>query len=137
MDTKTDIYSLLQAIGMVDKWVTLSDISNLLGIHATKAAAEISDIYAEKELDPVTTRQTCKSAAAASAAEDWLYSIDVLIALIFRLQSVQARDVRRQFTRILGEFAVKGFMLDDERLKNGSPERLDALEVEAASMVKH
>ena len=79
----------------------------------------------------------CPGGSAVPVIEDWFYAIDMIIALSFRLQSPQARDVRRQFTKILGEFAVKGFILDDERFKNGSPEAIDALEAEAASMVKH
>lgn len=133
MDREISTYEyLLSIFSQKHIWLTAQDISKVLGAEESTVKAAIKSIYDEKELQTEKTQRIHTGAAPEHV--DFSYSPDVLISLCFRLRTAQAISVRKNFTKILSEFIIKGFSLDDERLKNAGSEVIDELEAEAMSI---
>lgn len=136
MDKAINIYEyLLSILSQKNAWLSVKEISEILGAPEPIIKTTIESIYEDRELQSEETRRTRTSVAKGQI--EVIYNPDVLISLCFRIKTIQAISVRRNFTKILSEFIVKGYALDDERLKNGLFERFDELETDAISIIKH
>lgn len=82
----------------------------------------IGHIYEEGELDEVSTcrkfRQVRMEGKRKVARELPFYNLDMIISLGYRVKSLIATQFRRWATERLKEYMIKGFTMDDERLKN-------------------
>jgi hypothetical protein len=97
-------------------------------------AKHIKAIFAEGELDPDSVvNQWLTTAADKKNYRVAYYNLDVILAVGYRVRSARGTQFRRWATERLREYLVKGFTLDDERLKNppvagsGVPDRFDEL----------
>jgi hypothetical protein len=97
-------------------------------------AKHIKAIFAEGELDPDSVvNQWLTTAADNKNYRVAYYNLDVILAVGYRVRSARGTQFRRWATERLREYLVKGFTLDDERLKNppvagsGVPDRFDEL----------
>ncbi len=101
-------------------WLTQKQMADLFRIDRTGITKHISNIYESAELEPFTT-----CAKIAQVAEDGkrremdFYNLDVIISVGYRVNSQQATQFRKWATKILSEYIIKGFVLDDDRLKQG------------------
>jgi hypothetical protein len=102
-------------------WLTQKRLAELFGIDRTVITKHLQNIFAERELDE---KSVC--ADFAHTAEDGktyqtkFYTLDAIIAVGYRVNSYQATQFRIWATKTLREFIIKGFVLDDERLKQGT-----------------
>jgi hypothetical protein len=101
-------------------WLSQKRMAELFGVEVNTINYHLKEIFKTKELteDPVirkirTTADDGKSYLTA------FYSLDAIIAVGYRVNSYQATQFRIWATKTLKEFIIKGFVLDDERLKQG------------------
>ncbi len=101
-------------------WLTQKLISQLFDRERSVITKHINNIFKTQELDQ--TQVCAKFAHTASDGKTYnstYYSLDVIIAVGYRVNSKKATRFRQWATKILKEFIIKGFVLNDEMLKNG------------------
>jgi hypothetical protein len=84
----------------------------------------LKNIYASDELDKQATLRKFltvqKEGERKVSREVEHYNLEGIIALGYRINSQKATDFRRWATKVLKDYAIRGYVLDDERLKNGA-----------------
>ncbi len=102
-------------------WMTQKLMSQLFEVDRTVITKHLKNIFDTHEL-----AENSVSAKIAHTAEDGktyqtkYYNLDVIISVGYRVNSAKATKFRIWATQKLKEFMIKGFVLDDERLKNGT-----------------
>ena len=96
-------------------------MSELLQTSRTNVVEHIKHIYEEGELDEISTcrnfRQVRKEGNREVTRQIPHYNLDMIISLGYRIKSVIATRFRQWATKRLKEYMIKGFTIDDERLK--------------------
>lgn len=104
-------------------WLTQKGISDLFGVSKSTISHHLSNIYSDGELDKLATvrkfRTVQKEGNRAVQRELEYYNLDAIISVGYRANSTKATQFRIWATNTLKEFIIKGFVLDDERLKQG------------------
>ena len=101
-------------------WLPQKRIAELFGVDRTVISKHLKNIFESQELE-----ENSVSAKIAHTAEDGkkyntkFYNLDAILSVGYRVNSSQATQFRIWATKILKEFIIKGFVLDDERMKNG------------------
>ena len=104
-------------------WLTQKGMAKLFGCSTDNISLHLKNIYAEGELSETATTeessvvQTEGSRRVRRPAK--LYNLDAIISVGYRVNSRRATHFRIWATGILKEYMTKGFVLDDERLKQG------------------
>lgn len=101
-------------------WLTLDQMAFLFGRDKSTVSRHLKNIFKENELE----REAVVAKYATTASDGKIYQVehynlDVIISVGYRVKSQQGVRFRQWATRILREYAVKGFALDDRRLKDG------------------
>ena len=103
-------------------WLTQQQMAELFQSSRSNIVEHIGNIYAEGELDEEATcrdfRQVRREGSRNVARTLPHYNLDMIISLGYRVKSKTATQFRRWATERLKEYLIKGFTLDDERLKN-------------------
>lgn len=97
-------------------WATQEQIASIFEKDISTISRHISNIFTERELEEKSNLQ--KMQIANSDKPVTFYSLDVIIAVGYRVNSLRATQFRIWATKILKEYIVKGFAMDDERLKD-------------------
>ena len=101
-------------------WLTQKTMAQLFGVDRSVVTKHVKNIFETNELD-----ENLVCAKIAHTAEDGknyntkFYRLEVILSVGYRVNSIQATDFRKWATQTLNEFIIKGFILDDERLKQG------------------
>lgn len=98
-------------------WVTQKVMSELFDVNVSNISRHLSNIFSTGELDEKSNLQ--KTQFANSDKPVMLYSLDVIISVGYRINNYKATQFRIWATKVLKGYMVKGFALDDERLKQG------------------
>lgn len=102
-------------------WLTQQQMADLFQTSRTNVVEHIKHIYEEKELNETSTcrnfRQVRKEGNREVNRELPYYNLDMIISLGYRVKSSIATNFRRWATERLKEYMIKGFTMDDERLK--------------------
>lgn len=126
------LYNLPQEEGKVQVvikdetiWCTQKAMAELFGVDKSGISRHIANIYKEGELSKDTT--VAKIATVVNRGirgevteEVDFYNLDVIISVGYRVSSARATKFRQWATKILNEYIRKGFVLDDDRLKQGT-----------------
>ena len=103
-------------------WLTQQQMAELFHTSRSNIVEHIGHIYEEGELDEVSTcrkfRQVRLEGNRQVTRELPFYNLDMIISLGYRVKSLIATQFRRWATERLKEYMIKGFTMDDERLKN-------------------
>ena len=99
-----------------DLWLTQNLIAELFQVGRSTITEHINNIFNTGELDEINT--VGKTDVVNSKKPVKIYNLDVIIAVGYRVNSKRATDFRIWATKILKEYIKKGFVMDDERLKN-------------------
>ena len=103
-------------------WLTQQQMADLFQTSRTNVVEHIAHIYEEFELDETSTcrkfRQVRKEGNREVSREMPYYNLDMIISLGYRVKSRIATNFRRWATECLKEYMIKGFTMDNERLKN-------------------
>ena len=104
-------------------WLTLNGLAELFDVDKSVVSRHLSNIYTEREL--VKTATVAKYATVQTEGARQVtrnleyYNLEAIIAVGYRVNSRRATDFRRWATRVLRDFAIRGYVLDKERLENG------------------
>ena len=98
-------------------WLTQKAMGELFGKERSVITKHIKSIFDSGELDEESNVQ--KMHFAHSDKPIKFYNLDVIISVGYRVNSYQATQFRIWATKTLKEYIIKGFVLDDERLKQG------------------
>lgn len=103
-------------------WLSQQQMAELFKTSRTNIVEHIRNIYDEGELDKNSTcrdfRQVRKEGNRNVSRDIPFYNLDMIISLGYRVKSKIATDFRKWATERLKEYIIKGFTMDDERLKN-------------------
>ena len=103
-------------------WLTQAQMEELFQSSHANVVEHIKNIYSEGELDESSTcrkfRQVRREGNRNVERERLYYNLDMIISLGYRIKSSIATQFRRWATERLKEYMIKGFAMDDERLKN-------------------
>jgi hypothetical protein len=105
-------------------WMTQKAMGDLFGVESHTVTYHLKEIYGSGELsDQATTRKLRvvrqEGQREVNRSLDF-YNLDAIISVGYRVNSFEATQFRMWATRTLKEYIVKGFVLDDARLKQGS-----------------
>jgi hypothetical protein len=99
-------------------WLTQAQIGELFQKSKSTISEHISNVFAERELDSDSVVRNFRTTAADGKDYDTsFYNLDVIISVGYRVKSLRGTQFRIWATQRLREYIVKGFTLDDERLK--------------------
>ncbi len=104
-------------------WLTQKGLAELFGVERSVITKHLKNIYDSGELDKVLTcakfAQVQQEGNRSVRRELEYYNLDAIISVGYRVNSSKATQFRIWATKTLKEFIIKGFILDDERLKQG------------------
>ena len=104
-------------------WLTQKSMAELFDCSADNISLHLKNIYKEGELKEVSTTEDFsvvqKEGSRMVKRNQRFYNLDAIISVGYRVSSYRATQFRIWATSILKEYMIKGFVLDDERLKQG------------------
>ncbi len=104
-------------------WLTQRKMAELFGVESHTITYHLKEIYKTGELEELATTRKIRVVQREGnrdVSRDLdFYNLDSIIAVGYRVNSYQATQFRIWATKTLREFIIKGFVLDDERLKQG------------------
>ena len=101
-------------------WLTQKRMAELFGVEVNTINYHLKEVFKNGELQENSViRKIRITAADGKNYQTNFYHLDAIIAVGYRVNSYQATQFRIWATNTLREFIIKGFVLDDERLKNG------------------
>jgi len=113
-DTKIDVRFVDETV-----WLTQAQLYELYQTSKSNVSEHIKNIFEEGELEENSVVR--KFRTTASDGKNYnvsYYNLDMIISLGYRIKSITATQFRRWATERLKEYMIKGFTMDDERLKN-------------------
>ncbi len=111
-------------------WLTQLEMAELFQTTKQNIAKHLKAIFAEQELDPDSVvNQQLTTASDGKNYRVGHYNLDAILAVGYRVRSPRGVQFRRWASTVLKEFLTKGFVMDDERLKNpdGRPDYFDEM----------
>ncbi|MEO5377915.1 MAG: virulence RhuM family protein [Magnetococcus sp. DMHC-6] len=114
-------------------WLTQREMAELFNVSTDNVGLHLKHIYADGELDWQTTTEESSAVQTEGAREVrrtvTLYNLNAILAVGYRVRSPRGVQFRRWASTVLGEYLRKGFVMDDERLKNpdGRPDYFDEM----------
>lgn len=106
-------------------WLTQSGMAELFDCTTDNISLHLKNIYEEKELTPEATTEKISVVRQEGSRQVRRtlehYNLDVIIAVGYRVNSKKATRFRQWATKTLKEYITKGFVLNDDMLKNGKP----------------
>ena len=111
-------------------WLNQQSIAELFGTSIPNISIHISNIFKDNELDKESVvKDYLTTAADGKPYHVMFYSLQMILAIGYKVRNVRGVQFRRWATEHLSEYLVKGFTIDDERLKNpdGRPDYFDEL----------
>lgn len=101
-------------------WLTQKTMAALFGVNVPAISKHLKNIFETKELEENAVISILETTATDGKKYNTkFYRLEVILAVGYRVNSNQATDFRKWATQTLNEFIIKGFILDDERLKQG------------------
>ena len=100
-------------------WLTQAELCNLYGKAKATISEHIKHIFEEQELDDNSVVRLFRTSVEDGKSYNTNhYSLPMILAVGYRVRSKQGIQFRQWATQILQEFLTKGFVMDDEHLKN-------------------
>ena len=101
-------------------WLTQKAMAELFGVNVPAISKHLKNIFETGELEAISVVSKMETTASdGKNYETTFYRLEAILAVGYRVNSAQATDFRKWATQTLNEFIIKGFVLDDERLKQG------------------
>ncbi len=105
-------------------WLSQKLMAELFGVDVRTVSEHLKNIFASQELAPEATIRKFRivqheGQREVSRAVDF-YNLDAIISVGYRVSSIRATQFRQWATGVLREFAIKGYVLDRQRMENGS-----------------
>jgi len=114
-DVKVEAFLYKESI-----WLSQQRISQLFGKSKSTISEHFKNIFVEGELDENSVVRNFRTTANDGKKYNTkFYNLDAILSVGYRVNSIQATHFRKWATQTLREFIIKGFVMDDDRLKNG------------------
>lgn len=105
-------------------WLTQKTMAELFGVNVRTISEHLNNIFETNELieqSTIRNFRTVQNEGSRQVSRNVnFYNLDAIIAVGYRVNSKQATNFRIWATQTLKEYIIKGFVLDDELLKNGT-----------------
>ena len=114
-------------------WLTQREMAQLFDVSTDNVGLHLKNIFEDGELSREATTEESSVVQTEGGREVQrpvtLYNLDAILAVGYRVRSPRGVQFRRWASTVLKEYLVKGFVLDDERLKNpdGRPDYFDEM----------
>jgi hypothetical protein len=111
-------------------WLTQLEMAELFDATKQNISLHLKNVFKEGELiDESVVKESLTTAADGKRYRTQLYNLDAILAVGYRVRSPRGVQFRRWASTVLKEYLLKGFVLDDERLKNpdGRPDHFDEM----------
>lgn len=114
-------------------WLSQLEMAELFNATKQNISLHLKNLFAEGELDPAATVKeslTVQTEGKRRVGRSLtLYNLDAILAVGYRVRSPRGVQFRRWASTVLKEYLLKGFVMDDERLKNpdGRPDYFDEM----------
>lgn len=111
-------------------WLTQREIAQLFDVSTDNVGLHLKNIFADGELElNSVTEESSVTAADGKNYLTKLYNLDAILAVGYRVRSPRGVQFRRWASTVLKDYLTKGFVIDDERLKNpdGRPDYFDEM----------
>lgn len=103
-------------------WLTQREMAELFAVSTDNIGLHLKNLYADGELSREATTEESSVVQTEGSREVHrpvtLYNLDAILAVGYRVRSPRGAQFRRWASAVLGEYLRKGFVLDDQRLKN-------------------
>ena len=111
-------------------WLSQREMAQLFDVSTDNVGLHLKNIFADGELEEKSVAE--ESSVTADDGKNYLtklYKLDAILAVGYRVRSPRGVQFRRWASTILKEYLIKGFAMDDERLKNpdGRPDHFDEM----------
>ena len=114
-DVKVEIYLNNETV-----WLPQKRIAELFGVNVPAISKHLKNIFESGELEENSVVSILETTAEdGKKYQTNFYNLDAILSVGYRVNSSQATQFRIWATKILKEYIIKGFAMDDERLKNG------------------
>ena len=102
-------------------WLTQKGMSKVFGCSIDNISLHLKNIFRDNELDEnLVTEKSSITASDGKNYQTKIYNLDAIISVGYRINSKKATEFRIWATKILKEYMVKGFALNDERFMKGN-----------------
>jgi len=102
-------------------WLTQKLIASLFDVNVRTISEHLQNIFKNNELNSNSViRKFRTTASDGKNYNTQFYNLDAIISVGYRVNSVRATQFRQWATRILRDYSIRGWVLDNERLKNGA-----------------
>ena len=102
-------------------WMTQKAIAELFDVQRPAITKHLNNIFKENELDKKSVCSKMEHTAEdGKKYQTEYYNLDAIISVGYRVNSIRATQFRRWATSVLKTFTIQGYVLDKERMKNGS-----------------
>ncbi len=111
-------------------WLTQMEMAELFSATKQNISLHLKNIFADGELgEDSVVKDSLTTAADGKSYRVALYNLDAILAVGYRVRSPRGVQFRRWASTVLKEYLLKGFAMDDERLKNpdGRPDYFDEM----------
>ena len=114
-------------------WLTQLEMAELFEATKQNISLHLKNVFGDGELEPAATVKESLTVQTEGARQVQrpvtLYNLDAILAVGYRVRSPRGVQFRRWASTVLKEFLTKGFVMDDERLKNpdGRPDYFDEM----------
>lgn len=111
-------------------WLTQLEMADLFATTKQNISLHLQNIFEDGELrEESVVKESLTTAADGKAYSTKLYNLDAILAVGYRVRSPRGVQFRRWASTVLKEYLLKGFAMDDERLKNpdGRPDHFDEM----------
>ena len=114
-------------------WLTQREMAELFNVSPDNVGLHLKNIFEDGELNRAATAEESSVVQLEGSREVQrpvtLYSLDAILAVGYRVRSPRGVQFRRWASTVLKEYLIKGFVMDDERLKNpdGRPDYFDQM----------
>lgn len=114
-DVKVEIFLHNESV-----WLPQKRMAELFGVQRPAITKHLKNIFDSGELDENSVSSILEHTAQdGKAYQTKYYNLDAILSVGYRVNSAQATQFRIWATKVLKEYIIKGFAMDDERLKNG------------------
>lgn len=111
-------------------WLTQLEMADLFDATKQNISLHLKNIFEDKELTEASVvKESLTTAADGKRYQTLLYNLEAILTVGYRVRSPRGVQFRRWASTVLKEYLVKGFAMDDERLKNpdGRPDHFDEM----------
>ena len=113
-EVKVEIYIFNETV-----WLTQDKIAQLFGVDRSVVTKHLKNIFQTAELqEDSVSAKIALTAADGKKYQTKLYNLDAILSVGYRVSSIQATHFRIWANSVLKEYLIKGFAMNDERLKN-------------------